>query len=145
MLERERILVELWKRLASVTGVQSTGRNPSKEPSVSDLPTIQFFEFPDVVERFDWRGGYPVYRRRLTVVIEVFIAPSAEGAATAELGNFVKEVKKKLYSDGGTLGGLCDLKETEMSRIYRPPVGEFVIGVGMTVDIRYVEDTAKLI
>ncbi len=43
MLERERMMQELWRRLASVEGVVYTARNPKAEPGVKNLPAIQFF------------------------------------------------------------------------------------------------------
>lgn len=144
MKERELIIAELWSRLDSVEEMAHTARNPISPPSVSDLPAAQFFELGDLVEQMTMRGTLPVYKRRLTVVIEVFIRGSLESAAGKELSIFVRKVKQKLYEGGATLGGLCNLAEVESGRILRPPVGENTIGVGIAFEIRYLEDISKL-
>lgn len=146
MREREYIIQELWRRLALVPGVNFTGRNPKGPPDVDNLPAIVFFEMPDVVEEADMRGAtkLPNYRRRMTVVIECYISASTEQSSTLELLNFVKKVKIELYRGGITLGGLCAFKEVEASRIYRPPAGNHVIGVGFPIEIVYIEDIALL-
>jgi len=143
--ERELIIAELWERLANVTGVVYTARNPKKPPSAESLPAIQFFELGDLVEEASSRGGYPAYRRRVTVVIECFIAGSSESAATKELGAFVQEMKKKVYEGGATLGRRCSISERDASRILRPPAGSHVAGVGIAFEIRYVENISTLI
>lgn len=144
MLEREGVIAELWSRLATVTGVTYTARNPKAEPSADNFSAIQFFELQDVVESETKRGGYPAYRRMLKVAVEGFISASAEGAATKEIGLFAIEIKKKVYAGGVTLGGRCKISESETSRIMRPPTGEHSIGIGIIFEIRYTENIASI-
>ena len=146
MLEREAIIAELWSKLSSVDTVVTTSRNSKVPPAIGDLPSIAFFELADTVEKVSSRGASqkPSYRRRFKVVIESYISASSEGAATKELGLFIRKVKQQLYEDGQTLGGLAAFKEVETSRIFRPPVGEHVIGVGFVIEIVYIEDIGAL-
>lgn len=146
MRERENIIQELWRRLAIVDGVQFTARNPKGPPDVENLPAIVFFELNDKVEQASMRGASkpPNYRRRLTVAIECYISASSEGGATRELGRFVRLTKLSLYRGGPTLGGKCAFKEIEYSRVYRPPAGKHVIGIGFPIEVVYIEDMALL-
>jgi hypothetical protein len=144
MLEREAIIQELWSRLASVTGVAFTARNPKQEPSVDNLPCIQFWEMDDKVEEESARGGYPSFKRSFDVVVEPFVLASTDASASKVLNDFIIEIKKQVYRDGVSLGGLCRVSEAGSSRILRPPVGENVIGIGITFTFRYVETVANL-
>jgi hypothetical protein len=143
MLEREIIVSTLQERMAAVTGVQSTARNPTNPPNATDLPRINVFEMSDRVESASLRGGTkrPEYKRRMEVILEAFIQADTEEGATQDLGLFVRELKKSLYSDGVKLGLRCvtELGEVETSQILRPPAVERVVGVGITLKIRYVE------
>jgi len=143
MIEREEIIAELWYRLSTVTGVVSTARNPSIVPDPQQMPCIQFFELEDIVEKVTMRGGFPVYHRKLTVAIEPFVLASSEQSSTAELIAFVREVKKKVYAGGASLGNRCSLQEVEASRVLRPPGGTTLTGVGIALVISYIEDTSK--
>lgn len=144
MLEREKIIAELWRRLAAVNGVRFTARNPKVEPSVDNMPCIQFFELDDEVQESSQRGGFPAYKRALQVAVESFIKASTDAAATKELGDFIIGIKKALYSDGISLGHLCQISEIRASQILRPPVGENVIGIGIIFELRYVETVSNL-
>ena len=146
MLEREEIIEELQRRMWLVTGIKKVARNTKAEPSVDDLPYIGIFELPDVVEEVDTRGATkpPDYRRRMGVMIESFIAASSEGASSQEMFIFVGELKKQLYTGGQTLGGLCAFREVDYSRVLRPPAGDNTIGIGIALEIVYIEDTTKL-
>lgn len=145
MIERELIMQEFQDRFASVSGMVYVTRNPKDAPAPADLPMLQMFEMTDtVVELVTRRNGKPVYKRALIVIAEMFISATTEGTSTGELSTFVNSVKKVLYADGHTLGGLCEFRETEMSRILRPPVGELVTGVGIVFEVWYIEDTSKL-
>lgn len=146
MLERETIITELWSKLAAVDTVVYTARNSKAPPSLRELPAILFFEMADEVEKVSSRGATakPSYHRKLRVAIESYITASAEGAATKELGLFIQKVKTKLYEDGQILAGLAAFKEVETSRIFRPPMGEHVIGVGFVIEIVYIEDIGAL-
>lgn len=145
MLEREAIIAELWKRLALVDGVVFTARNPKQSPAESDLPAIMIFELGDAVVEESMRGGYPIYRRALDVIIEAYVKPNDEQSASKELGLFVQEIKKQVYAGGTNLGKKCStISETDAGRILRPPIGSPVIGVGLAFKITYVENIQLL-
>lgn len=145
MHNRETIIGEFWKRLSSVSGVNRTTRNPAAPPALSDFPIIQFFELDDVITKMSNRGGYPIYTRKLTVVIEPYTTASEESLASKELGTFVENIKTALYVGGDNLGKKCSLiVETGSSRTFRPPVGENSIGMQIQFEILYIEDISKL-
>jgi len=144
MLHRENIIRELWRRMELVEGVQYTARNPKKPPNVGDLPAIQFFEFQDRVLETSQRGGYPIYKRTLPVIIESFVAGSSEFAATKDELAFLENLYKQLYAGGATLGKRCSFVEKELSRVLRPATGGHVAGLGMTLEIVYVENMADI-
>lgn len=144
MLEREEILEVLWRRMSEVSGVSYTVRNPEAPPGIDDLPAVQIFELGDEVVKVDSRGGYPAYTRRLSVALEGFIKATKEEAASKEIMAFLLEIKKKLYEGGPTLGKRCLLVEKSASRVLRPPAGEHSVGIGVALEIQYVEDTSKL-
>jgi hypothetical protein len=144
MLKREQIIQTLWQRLSQVSDVAFTARNPKTEPNVDDLPCIQFFEMDDIVEEVSQRGGYPAYKRLLTVVVDSFVKASEDSEATKLLNAFIGEVKKAVYADGASLGNLCSITESSGSRMLRPPVGENVIGQGILFELRYVENIKDL-
>lgn len=123
-----------------------TARNPKDPPGIDKMPCGQFFELDDVVTQESRRGGsqYPMFKRRMVLVLEVFLVGATEASASKELGKFVQDVKKSIYSDGNTLGKRCEIRETSAGRVLRPPVGGAVIGVGLTFEIAYVEDVGKL-
>lgn len=147
MLEREFIIQALWERLSNVTGVNRTARNPVNPPSEEDMPCINFFELEDPVQDKTYRGGkkYPAYKRALRVLLEPFVLGSSEPAASKELGAFVQETKKSLYAGGNTLGMKgVEMTEVGTGQVLRPPKVEKVAGIGITIEIRYVETIAKL-
>lgn len=144
MPNREQLSSKLWERLAAVPNVAFTARNPKAEPSAADLPAIQFFELEDVVEDVSKRGGLPVYKRRLTVAVESFISAASEGASSKEILDFVSSVKKSIYGGDASLGKGSEIRERELTRILRPPTGANVVGLGLVLDIIYVEDISKL-
>lgn len=131
-------------RMASVAGVVYTARNPKAEPGVGNLPAIQFFELEDPVTQISMRGDYPNYRRKMKVVIEAFIAATTEASSSQELGAFLEQVKKSLYGPGNTFGPESAFHEVETSRMLRPPTGNNTIGIGIVLEIQYVENTATL-
>lgn len=145
MLHREKILEEVTKRMSTVTGVDFVRRNPASEPSINDLPSIVIIELDDKVEESGYRGKTPIYKRVLTIVIESFIKGSTSTKASKELFAFLEEVKKKLYGAPGSLGGLGVIFETGASRVLRPEAGSHVAGIGMSIDIRYVEDVTQIV
>lgn len=145
MHNRETIIGEFWKRLSSVSGVNRTSRNPSAPPALSDFPVIQFFELDDVITKISNRGGYPIYTRKLTVVIEPYITASEEALSSKELGTFIQNIKNRIYAGGDNLGKKCSLiVETGSSNTIRPPVGENSVGMQIQFEILYIEDISKL-
>jgi hypothetical protein len=145
MREREIAIAEFWKRIASVTGVIKTARNPSDNPSASDFPAIQFFELDDTITGKGRRGGYPIYTRTLIVTAEAFIPGTSESAATKELGDFVQEMKKKIYAGGNNLNKTCsEITEIGCTRVLRPPVGKNSIGIGVIFEIKYIENISTI-
>lgn len=145
MIQREAIIQALWSRFAAVDGVVFTARNPKDPPSIENLPCIQFFELGDVVTKPSRRGATqkPSYQRVLTVVAEVFMVAQTESSASNEMMDMLEKVKSQVYSDGNSLGGLCEIVELESSRVLRPPIGGPVIGLGIAFEIKYFEDTSN--
>lgn len=146
--EREEIISRLWGRMAEVTGVKTTARNPVNPPKAADIPRINIFEFDDVVVSRASRGASqpPAHKRAIRVLVESFYKGTTEEAATQELGLFMRQLKAKLYQGGVTLG-LKDVEvaEESMGEVLRPPNLDLVVGVGMILSIRYTEDVAKII
>jgi len=145
MIERENILQEIWSRICSVDGVVYTARNPKKAPSVNAMPCIQMFELDDVVKDTRKRGAgqWPQNKRILSLVVELFVNATREEATTKELIDFAKCYKSKLYADGVSLGGLCDIRELSSGKVLRPPVGGSVSGIGFAYAVHYIEDVSR--
>lgn len=145
MFEREVIMEEIAYRMSNVTGVSFTARNPKTPPNADDLPAILIFEFPDEVESRGSMGGHPIYKRRFKVVIECYLTASSEGAASTELGEFVEQIKKQIYTGGVNLNRkAAEIYESECSRVLRPPIGDNTVGLGLVFEVRYIEDIANL-
>jgi hypothetical protein len=142
--KREGIMTELLSRMSSVPSVEWTDRNPEVPPSVENLPAIQLFEMGEDKVMKGFRNKFPEYECHLTVVIEAFIKGTEAGAETTELNTFIKDLRKKLYAGGATLGGRCLFVEKEVSRVLRPGLAERVIGLGIVIEIQYIEQTASL-
>lgn len=129
----------------NVTGVVHIGRNPKQLPDADTVPAIQIYELEDKVVEVHGRGGHPVYRRVLTVVLQLYISAEKEGAATQELADFVKEMKKKLYEGGPNLSRKCLLiEETRKTRVFRPATGSNMAAIGIALEITYKEDISLL-
>lgn len=145
--EREEIITRLWSRMASVTGVKSTARNPSNPPKESELPRINIFEGDDVVVKESSRGASqkPHYNRDWTVVLETFIRATSEKAGSKELSAFMSLVKSRLYDGGITLGlRNVSVQEKSSTGLLRAPDLDLVMGIGLVLSVRYVEDCATL-
>lgn len=144
MIERETWAQALWSRLAGVEGMVYTARNPKAQPTFDRIPFAQFFELEDNVEATSSRGGWPVFKRRSRIVVEIFIAGTTEGSATQELGTFVRKVKRAIFNGGVNLGGACaEIREIAQSQVLRPQDGKPTIGIGLVYDVLYIEDTSK--
>ncbi len=140
MFEREDLIVEFMKRLASVPDVEYTARNPDKVPSKDNMPCIQLFEMEDIVDEPKMRGDIAVaYKRSFEVITEHFVEGTTDEKASKELVAFIKSCKKVIYADGQTLGKRCSLEETGGGRILRPESGSHIAGMGISWKIRYIE------
>ena len=144
MLLREQIVAEIEKRMTTVSGVNFVARNPVKEPGDDDFPVVMIFEMPDSVEEISFRGQKPSFKRRLQVLIEVFVSGSTVEKGSRELMAFFEEVKRTLYAEPLHLGGLASITEDESGRVVRPSAGGKVIGLGTVFSFRYVEDINAL-
>jgi hypothetical protein len=146
VLKRETIIRELWSRFADVEDIEFTARNPKAPPGEADFPCILFFELGDDVFDRSKRGATqkPSFKRKLIVVVETYVKASTEEASSAEMMDMIEKIKKKLYVDGNSLGGLCEINETGSSRVLRPPMGGPVAGLGLSFEITYIEDVGAL-
>lgn len=145
MREREIFITEFWRRVALVSGVVKTARNPGDNPSTDDFPAIQFFELDDTIEAQGRRGGYPIYTRKLILAVEFFIVATSEASASKELSAFVQEGKKKIYQGGNNLGKTCnEIVEAGCTRVLRPPVGKNAVGIGVVFEVNYTENIATI-
>ena len=142
MLQREKVIAELWYRMAQVTGVGYTARNPKAEPSVDQMPVISIFELDDAVQDKRMRGkSITCYRRRLELILEVFVAGSTENASSKELFAFVELVLAEVFRGGNNLNKKASLIDImEYSRVHRPPIGDNVAGLGIAFEILYIEE-----
>jgi len=139
--QREKIMMEIERRLLLVPGVGFVTRNPESPPDQSNFPAVQIFELDDEVEEQTMRGGKPCLKRKLQVAIEMYISASSQGARNAELNEFLSLVRRELYRTKQNFGGFASSwKEISMSRILVPPVGDNSIGVGVAIEILYLED-----
>lgn len=148
MLNRERIIEELESRMYQVDGVGVVFRNPSADPNVDDLATgyiVTIIELEDHVELTKHRGIVPIHSRNFRAVVEVFVSGSSDGAVSKELMAAVENVKTSLYSNSETWRTLrAVIKELGYGRVLRPPLGNHVAGIGMELEIKYVEDNTTL-
>lgn len=141
MLQREKVISELWYRIEQVPGLGYSARNPKAEPSVDQMPVISIYEMNDVVVEARMRGTSPTYKRKVELILEIFVSGSTENAATKELFDFVALVYTAIYRGGNNLNKKASLvNDLEMSRIHRPPIGDNVAGVGIALEIFYIEE-----
>jgi hypothetical protein len=112
------------------------------------MPMTNVFEFPEISLGEAKRRGAsqpPIYTKELTVVMEHWYVSASRGQTTKDVYTYLSSARKAMFSDGITLGRLCsNVEETEVSRIYRPPIGNHVVGIGQVLNFRYVEDFAEL-
>jgi hypothetical protein len=123
--------------------LQAAVRNPENEPSPDRMPLTNIFEFPELTVSEHSRGASipPVYKKELLVVLEHWYASASRGSTTPDIYKFLNYSRRVLFSDGITLGRFCDhIEESEISRVYRPPIANNVIGIGQVVRITYTED-----
>lgn len=137
--ERETILQELWRRIDGVSGVVRVVRNPEGPSDLNDHPAVHIIELGDLVTDRGARGGRPIYKRKLTLAVEVFVAGTSEGAASQELLTLVSDIKSAIFSDGVSMGENCEVAELDSSRIEVIPGGDHIRGIGIGYQIAYIE------
>lgn len=143
MIAYEAIVTEVWKRLTLIGGVNKTDRNPDTEPEASDCPYVAIFELGDVTEGTQKRPGAKVYKKRMQLGVEGFVKSSSSEAASGELSDWLKKIKKALNSSVSWPGGTSDLVEVEMTRVVTLDAEQHMKGRGITYEIMYIEDTGS--
>ena len=154
-MTRDSIVSEIMRRLLLVKvangytfDTRYVFQNPESEPLVESMPCVNLFEFAEItLDHAKNRGASqpPIYTKEFQVVIESWYASSSLGRTSKDITAFLKSNRKAIFSDGITLGRLCSLiQETEVSRVYRPPIGNNVVGIGQVLTIRFIEDFNSL-
>lgn len=154
-MKRDRIVIEIIRRLNLIKEVNGYTfdlkmalRNPENEPSIDNMPMTNIFEFPEITLGEAKRRGAsqpPIYTKELTVVMEHWYASDSRGSTTNDVYTYLSHSRKVLFLDGITLGRLCNnVEETEISRVYRPPIGNNIVGIGQVLNFRFIEDFAEL-
>lgn len=139
-MKREYLIQELWSRLAAVSGVQSTARNPKEPPKEGEFPRINLF---DLEEEVDEAQAFRSQKLTFSLLTEHFIEATSEHSGSKELMAFTDLVVDAMYQTGLRLakaGHIGVITERRRSRVLRPPTGGPVFGLGIWWEIRYVED-----
>jgi hypothetical protein len=143
--DRAVAVKKLEERLWSITEangypltVVSVIRTP-KSPNTK-FPCINVFEMDDVIEERLIGGDRGWYLRNLEVILEFWREASSDEAAAIEAYAFRDSIRYALFAGDEDLGGLCDeCYEKATSRIMRPPMGKAVVGMAITLGIRYTD------
>jgi len=152
-MKRESLVIEIQRRLNLIKiangctfDISYVFRNPEEEPTPEAMPCTNLFEMQDAVTEERSRGTRPpLYLRELTIILESWYKSVSTGVASKDILTFLKHMRTAIFSDGVTLGGLSlGISETEVSRIFRPPIGNNVVGIGMVLRIKYLEDFSNL-
>jgi len=153
-MQRDNVVVEVMRRLLLITTgngydftVNSVIRNPENEPSPDRMPLTNLFEFPEITVGESTRGSskMPIYKKEFQVVLEHWYASANRGVTTKDITKYLKYSRQTLFSDGNTLGKICSLvEESEISRVYRPQIGNNVVGIGQVLRVVFVEDFSQL-
>lgn len=154
MSKRDNAIIEVLRRLNLIRtandfdfNVLMIQRNPDEEPSAETMPSISLFEFPDLTKTKGKRGASlpPIYEREVTFVLELWYKSLTEGATTRDIMKFLNYVRTVIFSDGVTLGKLVsNIDEEELTRVYRPGIGNNIVGIGAVYKLQYVEDFSTL-
>jgi len=138
----------LWDNIHSTaSGYTYTLADVKRNPSVPGMsfPAVYIIEQGDIVyevPQLGYKGMSLIRKRRMDVMLELWIKPTEEATASNELMDFYGDVRRALFHlDGGTLGGLCKMKEYGTSRVAWPKYGDSgsLIGMAMYVYIFYVD------
>lgn len=153
-MTRDTAIIEILKRLNSIKivngfdfDVSLIQRNPEEEPSGDRMPSISLFEFPDTTKSKNQRGSNqpPIYDREMSTILELWYRSASEGETTRDIMKFLRYVRYVLFSDGVTLGKkVYNIDEEETSRVYRPGIGNNIVGIGMILVINYLEDFSQI-
>lgn len=150
-MKRSSIVSEVMRRLNTIKiangytfDMKYVFQNPEDEPLVETMPCVNLFEFPEItLEQTKNRGASqpPIYTKEFKIVIESWYASASRGNTSKDITTFLKHNRQVLFGDGITLSRLCNLlEESEVSRVYRPAIGNNVVGIGQVLTIRYIED-----
>ena len=143
MIVYETIVTEVWKRLTQIQGVNRTDRNPDTDPEATDCPYVALFELGEVTEGTQKRPGAKIYKKRMQIGVEAFVASSSAEAASRDLSNWLEKVKGALNSAISWPGGTSDLIEVEMTRVATLDAENHMKGRGVTYEIMYIENTGN--
>lgn len=147
---RDDLVKELQRRLTLIKKANGDPfdlnfvlRNPETEPDADRMPAANIFEFPDVTTKAQSRSSSapPVLTKEFSVAIEIWYVSKSEGETTPDIMVFLKLVRQKEFSDGITLGQRCaEVREDEVSRVFRPKLGSHIVGIGQVLTFEYIED-----
>lgn len=150
---RDSIVIEIQRRLLLIKSANGYSfdlryvfRNPEDDPNPDLMACTHLFEFPEVtIEKTQSRGAKdkPAYKKEMRVVMEHWYKSASKGATTRDINTYLKAARKILFIDGQTLGRLASfVMEDEVSRVYRPSIGNNVVGIGQVLLLQYIEDFA---
>lgn len=154
-MQRDNITIEVQRRVNLITVVNGhpfdiayVFRNPEEEPSPETMPLTNIFEFPSITLDSALRRGAskkPIYKQEFRIVLENWFYSTSRGRTSRDIMIYLKSLREVIFSDGQTLGGLADLvMEEEVSRVYRPPIDNKVVGIGQVLLIHFKEDFNSL-
>jgi len=151
---RESIIQELQLRMNSITvldgytnTVKYVFRNPEVEPSPETMPCINIFELEDLSVEFAKRSSSspPIVKKNMRVALESWLQSSSEGNVSKDVSLFLKDIRTALFFDGTTLGDkAANVSESELSRVFRPGISNFIGGIGIILEVIYIEDFSHL-
>lgn len=122
-------------------------RNPEDEPSPDLMPCVNIFEMEDAAIHLQARNASspPISTQNLRLVLEMWYKSTSQGAGSVDIMLFLKSVRTVLFSDGITLGGAVkQMAEVEISRVFRPAISNKVFGIGVVLELVYIEDFSNL-
>ncbi len=122
-------------------------RNPEDEPSPDLMPCVNIFEMEDSPIHLQTRSAStpPISTQNLRLVLEMWYKSTSQGAGSVDIMLFLKSVRTVLFSDGITLGGTVkQMAEVEVSRVFRPAISNMIFGIGVVLELLYIEDFSNL-
>lgn len=154
MMQREIIIRELQGRLNDIlivngylVDVSYVFRNPEKEPSPDVMHCINIFEMEDTTVKVSTRGASipPIYTKNFRVALEMWFKSASNGKVSTDVSDFLRSTRKSIFQDGVTLGGVASMvTEMETSRIFRPAISNYIGGIGIALEIIYIESYLNL-